>query len=508
MSTVLQKSVIVNVLAAMAGAVLTFSFAPFEVALLAPLSIGVFYFLCTNRTGKAAFWTGWFFGVGYFGLGVNWVYHSLHLFGAAVAPLAAVLTVAFCLSLALFPALLALVFSRFRLTDAPLRNALLFASLWALFELLRGKLFGGFPWILVGYSQTTEVLGALAPIIGVYGIGFLVVLWSSMGVILIYRKHHPQTRLTQVVAMAVIVLIPALAWFAGKIEYSVAKQSVLDVRLVQANIPQEMKFSQERLVNSINLYSSMTLDGLTDNTLVVWPETAIPTYFDRVDDVLVPFVKLLEEQNVEVLTGGFHRDGDHVYNSIRQLGGEKALYRKRHLVPFGEFMPLRFLLEPIAAFIDIPMSDLSKGEGPHETIEIFNETIGLSICYEDVYGEEMRASLPAASVLVNVSNDAWFGSSSAPHQHEQKARMRAREFARPLVRVTNTGVSSAIDFDGSILGRISHDEPGVFDVSISPRTGLTPYARTGNWPVFSVALLSFFIVVLAGPAGLFRRRNI
>ena len=420
MSALLQKSVFVNCLALLAGALLTFSFAPYEFALLAPLSVGFFFFLSINRSGKAAFWTGWFFGVGYFGLGVNWVYHSLHLFGAAVAPLAAFLTIAFCLSLAFFPAALAYAFDRFRKAHAPLRNALLFASLSALFELLRGKLFGGFPWILVGYSQTTDLLGGLAPIVGVYGIGFLVVLWSTFAVVLIDKHLRPGTLSGKAIAIGMLMLVPIVSVVANRIDFSEAKPTELTVRLVQANIAQEMKFSQERLVNSINLYTSMTLDSLADNTLVVWPETAIPTYFDRVDDVLVPFVAELDSKNVELLSGGFHRDGDRVYNSVRQIGGERALYKKRHLVPFGEFMPLRFLLEPIAAFIDIPMSDLSRGEGPHKPIAIFDESIGLSICYEDVYGEEMRAVLPEASVLVNVSNDAWFGSSAAPHQHETK----------------------------------------------------------------------------------------
>jgi len=164
------------------------------------------------------------------------------------------------------------------------------------------------------------------------------------------------------------------------------------------------------------------------------------------------------------------------------------LYQKRHLVPFGEFMPLRFLLDFAAAYIQIPMSDLSAGSGPHVPLSVGGVEVGVSICYEDVYGEEMRALLPVSTLLVNVSNDAWFGNSAAPHQHEQKARMRAREFARPLVRVTNTGVSSSIDHLGRVDGRIAHDTAGWLDVTVQPREGMTLYARTGNWPVFLIAL--------------------
>ncbi len=202
------------------------------------------------------------------------------------------------------------------------------------------------------------------------------------------------------------------------------------------------------------------------------------------------------------LTGVFYGEDGKSYNSVQQIGSQSAVYKKRHLVPFGEFMPFRFLLEPINRFINIPMSDLSAGDGPHTPLAIAGELIGISICYEDVFGEEMRAVLPDATVLINVSNDAWFGTHMAPHQHEQKARMRAREFERPLVRVTNTGVSSAIDYQGNILGRIKHDTKGILDVQVQPRDGATLYARTGNWPVF---LFSLFVVIMMFAFGRARR---
>ncbi|MBX2836654.1 MAG: apolipoprotein N-acyltransferase [Gammaproteobacteria bacterium] len=504
----LSKNWVLALLALLSGAGLTFSFAPYELSLLAPICVAVFYWVLTRKRSGKVFWFGWLFGVGYFGLGVNWVYHSLHLFGAAIAPLAALLTFLFCLALALFPAILASLYQRFQQSHSPLSNALLFAALWALLELLRGKLFGGFPWILVGYSQTTDLLGGLAPAVGVYGIGFLVVLWSALAVGVLQRKSNSSSVLSLCVSVVLLCAIPVSAQIVNRQSFSAPVGSEIQVRLVQANIPQEMKFSQERLVNSINLYTQLTLENLEPNTLVVWPETAIPTYFDRVDEGMQPFVDEMESRGVEVLAGGFHRQDGQVYNSVRQLGGDRALYRKRHLVPFGEFMPLRFLLEPISAFIDIPMSDISSGDGPHIPLQLMGEAVGVSICYEDVYGEEMRALLPESTVLINVSNDAWFGSSAAPHQHEQKARMRAREFARPLVRVTNTGISSAIDYKGRVLGRIPHDELGVFDVQIKPRTGSTLYAKTGNWPVLITALMCILLAMLQRPAGLFRQSNI
>ncbi len=264
--------------------------------------------------------------------------------------------------------------------------------------------------------------------------------------------------------------------------------------MVQANIPQELKFSRERLRNSLEQYTRLSFENLKPETqLIVWPETAIPTFYQNVAEAMRPFERQLQAQNIELLTGVFSAEADRSYNSVMQLGSQQSIYQKRHLVPFGEFMPFRFLLEPINRFINIPMSDLSAGDGPHKPLAVAGEQIGISICYEDVFGEEMRAVLPEATMLINVSNDAWFGTHMAPHQHEQMAQMRARELGRPLVRVTNTGVSSAIDYLGRISERIPQNQQGVLDVTVTPRTGLTPYARTGNYPMAIISLL--FIVL-------------
>lgn len=478
-------------LAICSGLILPLSFAPTEWWLLAPISLAVLYALIQQATPRQALLLGGLFGLGYFGIGVHWVYFSLHLFGAAIAPLAVLLTLVFVLVMAVFPAVTSYLWARYRTSASPLANAGLFAVLWVLSELLRGKLMNGFPWILIGYSQTSGPLGSLAPVTGVYGVSFLVVLCSGSVVVLLLGNMRCRT-----FSMLVIALPFVAAFALNNAKFSEPVGEPLNVRMVQANIPQEMKFSQDRLQSALTQYTTMTTQaGLDDINLVVWPETAIPTYFDRVDVAMQPFIASMDERNIDVLSGGFQRDGDDIYNAVRQLGGDRGVYRKRHLVPFGEYMPLRFILDFAAAYIDIPMADLAAGEGPHVPLQVQNVALGISICYEDVYGEEMRALLPASQLLINVSNDAWFGNSAAPHQHEQKARMRAREFARPLVRVTNTGVSSAIDHQGKILGRIAHNTNGILDVSVQPRSGYTLYARTGNWPVF-VLCVTFLLGLL------------
>ena len=489
MNTLTLPAWLTWIIAICAGLTLPLSFAPTEWWQVALGSLGVLYFLIQRCTARQAALLGWLFGLGYFGIGVHWIYHSLHLFGAAIAPLAAFLTFVFVLVMTVFPALCCGLWVRLSVRNRPVINALLFASLWVLLELLRGKLMGGFPWILIGYSQTSGPVGHLAPFIGVYGLSFLMVLFSALLVVIAFGKPRPR-----LFAFPLTFVLIVSAFGLKGLEFSTPAGEPLAVRMIQGNIPQAMKFSQDRLENALRLYTDMTFEAPLDNIdLVVWPETAVPTYYDVVESWFESFATRLDNMEVDLLTGVFVREGDDVYNAVKQIGGEREVYRKRHLVPFGEYMPMRFILDFAAKYIDIPMSDLSAGQGPHVPIDLQGTSVGVSICYEDVYGEKMRAVLPAAKVLVNVSNDAWFGNSAAPHQHEQKARMRAREFERALVRVTNTGVSSAIDYNGEMLGRISHNTKGILDVQVQPRDGATLYARTGNWPVF---LLSLFLVVM------------
>lgn len=481
-----------------AGALMVFTFAPYSThwALVFVLLL-VLYLSIQSLTPKQGFWAGWCFGFGYFGLCVNWVYNSIHLFGSATAPLAGAVTLLFVLVMTVFPALTVWVYLRLRQRVHWLWHAWLFASVWVLLELARGKIMGGFPWALLGYSQTTEWFGALAPYIGVYGIGFLIVLLPTLLVDLV---RHAQNNAYRVVASIVVLLIFGGTWFGvnklDTVEISEAKGTELNIRLVQANIPQELKFSVERLQNSLDQYTRLSVEDLPPTDIIIWPETAIPTYFSRVESVIEPFANALHAKGTEVLAGGFYSDGEKAYNSVRQLAGAKALYKKRHLVPFGEYMPFRFLLGWLNQFIEIPMSDLGQGTGPNLPIVLKGEPLGLSICYEDVFGEEMRELIPESTVLVNVSNDAWFGEKLAPYQHQQKAQMRARELVRPLIRVTNTGVSSVIDHKGRIEGSIEHNQQGYLDVTVFPRTGVSLYARTGNWPIFIFAMLVMIVVLL------------
>jgi len=498
-------------LALIAGVVLPFAFSPFDWWPIAFLSLGALFFLVKEASPKRSFVIGWWFSLGYLGFGISWVYNSVHDFGNAAPPLAVLITLLLVVMLALFPGVALWGAAHLRSRSAIL-NCAVFASVWSLQELWRGWYLGGFPWLLVGYTQTDSVFRAYASFIGVYGVGWIVSFFSSLLVVALFKRFITGTedaprrgRRTQMVSVALAVALPVLGWFLLSIEHSTEKSKDMRFRLVQGNIPQELKFSEERLVNSLQTYIGLSRVNPNNVDVVVWPETAIPTTFRRVEGVIGPFADSMLENGTEVLSGGFHRSGDSAFNAVRQLGGEQALYTKGHLVPFGEYVPFRFILDIVARFMFIPTSDMAKGTGPANLIDIKGEKLGLSICYEDVFGEEMAASFPGATILVNVSNDAWFGERIAPYQHQQMARMRAMEFERPLMRVTNTGVTSAISHKGKILQSIVHSEEGYFDIDVTPRTGATPYSWVKNYPVYAISLIILLLAYVV--KWLARRQN-
>ncbi|MCB1757556.1 MAG: apolipoprotein N-acyltransferase, partial [Gammaproteobacteria bacterium] len=480
-----------SLIALLAGMILPLAFAPYEIRPIAFLSPAILFLLWQFVPRRFIYLCGLLFQLGFFATGVHWVYYSIHLFGNAVAPLAVLVTALFVVGLALICSVAGLLYERLSRNSTVLVSALVFTAVWAFVEWLRGWIFGGFPWLAIGYSQIDTWFSGYAPLFGVYGIGLLVVLCSSLFVALLLDSSLR----SRWVSGVVIVAVPVAALLADYIDWAQDGEKALNIRMVQGNIKQQTKFDRDALTATLDLYGDLSLQAYADKPdIIIWPETAIPTYFHRVESYLQPLVKVLEEQDIELLTGGFNKDQerDNVFNAFRRLTGETQTYRKSHLVPFGEFMPFRFVLDSLASLIEIPMSDLSAGPAIQPPLDVAGEKLGISICYEDVFGEEMRFQLPAATVLVNVSNDTWFGDSAAPHQHQEIAAMRAREFSRPLVRVTNTGISAFISARGEVLETIPQFQQGILDREVMPRHGQTPYVRLGNYPV----IISFLLVFL------------
>jgi apolipoprotein N-acyltransferase len=272
------------------------------------------------------------------------------------------------------------------------------------------------------------------------------------------------------------------------------------VLLVQPNIPQALKWRPEQFEPTLKLLVELS-EAHRDSRLVIWPETAVPAFARRVETgVLEPLERMFRRQERTLLLGIVVGEDEHrYYNAMIKLGASgRGHYFKRHLVPFGEYMPLKLLLRPLVKLLAIPMSEFSAGRESKPLLELVGHAAGLSICYEDTFGDEVAQALPEAAFLVNASNDAWFGDSLAPHQHLEMARMRSLETGRWLLRATNTGISAIIDQRGRVRKRLEQFRRGVVEGVGEPRRGMTPYARWPDWPVVLLALTMLGIGFSAG----------
>lgn len=479
-----------DALALGAGACSVLAFAPFAWRVLAVLSPALLIGTWLDASPARALWRGYLYGLAGFGLGVSWVYNSIHEFGHAPAALAAAITLVFVLFLALYPALVGWVWARFLRGPLWLRIGAGVPVLWTLSEWLRSWVLTGFPWLLLGQAQVDGPLAGIIPVFGVLGASALSVLISAMLVLVVVSRGRGRWFAASMVGGVVLAAL-ALA----RVPWTAPAGEALRVSLIQGNISQDEKWRPERLAPTQALYAELSR-AHWDSRLIVWPETAIPMFYGDIDgSYFAPLAEEALRHGVHIVTGIFSEDPatHRVYNSLVRLGAPPEFYHKRHLVPFGEFLPLRGLLMWMNTMIVIPMSDLDAGKG-RPLLHAGDLVLGVSICYEDAYGNEVIDALPQANLLLNVSNDAWFGDSLAPAQHLEIARLRALETGRVLLRATNTGISAVIGPHGRIIARSPQFEVEVLSAQVRPRQGLTPFARWGNWGVVTVLLLALGII--------------
>jgi apolipoprotein N-acyltransferase len=283
-------------------------------------------------------------------------------------------------------------------------------------------------------------------------------------------------------------------WAGGqlleRVEWTQPRGAALQVALVQGNIAQEDKWAPDNLIATLDRYSGLSF-ALEDVDVVVWPETAIPAFYHQVEETFIPYLETeLHKTGMTLLTGipVLDRGSWDYYNSVISINGSRAIYNKQHLVPYGEYLPLRNLIGHTLDALAVPNADFTSGTAGQPLLHAAGYPVATSICYEVIFGEQVIRDLPDAALLVNVSNDAWFGGSLAPHQHLEMARMRARETGRPMLRATNTGISAIVDYRGNIIKRSAQDEEVVLTGRVTPRAGATPYVRTGNVPVIVVCM--------------------
>ncbi|HUH93391.1 MAG TPA: apolipoprotein N-acyltransferase [Casimicrobiaceae bacterium] len=468
------------------GAAGVLGFAPLGLWPLAILCQAALFALWSRaETPCAAGALGLAFGLGLFGAGVSWVYIALSTFGGMPGPLAGLATAVFCAYLALFPATTGWLCARLAPPASRERLAIA-AGGWTVAEWLRSWLFSGMPWLSVGYAQAHTPLAGYAPIGGAFLVGLAT---AGTAAFLAQLTAARSMRLRS--ALAALAGIGAI-WSVGAglrlIEWSAPAGAPVTVSLAQGNVEQHLKFDPRFRDRTLAIYG--TLVEQAKGRLTVLPESALPLFADEVPADFVDRLRAAAlARHGDVLVGLFffepRRPGeteDHYFNSVASLGSSPTqVYRKRHLVPFGETVPLKPLFGWfIRRVLHIPIEDQTPGPPDQLPLEVAGQRVAVDICYEDAFGAELARDARGATLLVNVTNDAWYGRSLAAEQHEQMATFRALELARPMLRATNTGITSIIDHRGNELARLPWFTRGVLEGSIAGRTGATPYARIGD----------------------------
>ena len=469
--------------ASLAGVIFPLGLAPFDAWPVIPLSAGLLY-TALNRTQRPV-GIGFAYGVGFFGAGVSWVYVSIHVYGNTPVSLAAVLTTAFCGGLGLLFAAQGVAFVRLA-SRHPAWRAVQFASLWVLFEWLRSWLLTGFPWLYAGYGALDSPLAGWIPVVGVYGTSWFLV---AVGCLVANALSQPRDIGRWVGTAAAIGPLVLAGLVLQRTEWTVSEGDAITVAVVQPNVPLKEKWDPRYRSRILSDFGTQSTALAQDHDLVVWPESALPGYRDRLLDVIEPIDQQLARLDTTLITGIPTRNTAGRYNSIMALGAGSGTYDKQKLVPFGEYVPLERWLRGVIAFFDLPMSQFVAGTTEQRPLIAGNLPVAPFICYEIVYPDLVQRYAQDAALLVTISNDTWFGQSAGPWQHFQMARYRAVELGRDLIRSTNDGVSALITSRGVVTSTASQFTESVVSGTVQPRSGHTPFAVTGSLPVWVFALI-------------------
>ena len=490
------------VAAFLAGASCTLAFAPYNIWVILPFAFAFSLWQSNTFSAKSQFKYWLSFGFGYFAVGISWVHVSMSEYGGIPLIASMLLMALLALFFAIFPALAGYLSRKISGAKPSIfHNLLLFPALWTGFEWLRGLGSYGFPWLWAGYSQTEGPLFALAPSIGALGLSYVLILIAGGIALALQRKPF-----------ALIVIAPivaAVTWLSPMLSDIHETGKSFKLAMVQGNIPQSTKWQPEALWPTMIKYMDLTRDNF-DADVIIWPEAAVPA--PQIDPNVAQFLATANQaatlNNSAIITGIIGLNDSEFYNQMIVLGnsqmkqqshGDYAVngdnqYKKHHLLPIGEFVPLQTLLRPIAPLFNLPMSSFTRGAYVQPDLKALGFHFTTAICYEIAFPEQVRANLKANSdVLLTVSNDAWFGKSIGPLQHMQIAQMRALELGRPLVRATNNGVTAVVDQHGKITSKLPQFETGVLRADIKLVKGETVFYRFGQWPI--LALCGFMLII-------------
>lgn len=500
------KPFLLPAIATLAGVCNTFAFAPFHFWIIQILSLAVLISLVIRtRTAKTAFILGWAYGFGSLISGIHWLFVSMHQFGGMNAPMAATAVILLSLFLGL-PAGFATGLSRLFMRRWNASHAIavffIFPSFWTIFEWVRGWIVTGLPWVVTGYAHTNSPLAGYAPVVGVYGICFIAAILS--GAIALFftigREHW--------IKLLAASLVPIVVLLAGgqilrHVQWTEPVGKPIQVRLLQGNIPQEFKFSPQQIQAALAMYADAITSKEAD--LIVTPETAVPVYVQQLPEGYLEHLSHFAARSFSHIALGIPlADSPKNYtNSVVVMspddhGKNRSYgyrYDKHHLVPFGEFIPTGF--HWFVSMMQIPLGDFTRGDPLQKPFAVKDQWILPNICYEDIFGEEIVGQIrneqetgnDQPTILLNVSNIAWFGNTIALPQHLQISQMRALETRRPMLRATNTGTTAVITPQGEIQAQLAPYTRAELNATVQGYQGTTPYIRYGNLLILAIAVL-------------------
>ncbi len=491
MKTELVSKTLTILIALVGGAILPLAFAPFNYYLAALISLLLLLWIWDKSSPKAAFQYGWFFGLAFFGFGVHWVYISIHEYGNAPIILAGLIVVTLVFLMALYFAIQGYLLNKIYPENNWKKLLLAFPATLVILEWLRGWLLTGFPWLFLGYSQLNTPLSGFAPILGVYGVSFFVA--QSSGACFAIIKFRKNYRL-----VTWLLLYLATIWTAGlllnKIDWTKKSAENIEVSLIQGNIPIEQKWRDSELWPILNIYSTLSAKNF-NSRIIVWPEAAIPTFPENIKPYLTQLSAAIKNNSSTIAAGApiYDQQQNLYYNGLITFGIDHGRYHKRHLLPFGEYMPFKFALKWLANFLIIPMSDFSSGGKMQPKLTIDSIVIAPFICYEIAYPGLALDYMPEARLIITISDDSWFGDSIAQNQHLEIAQMRSLETGRYQLFATNTGISAIIDQRGKIIAKTKSFTQEVLNGEAELYSSSTPWVKFGRYCWLGLMLLMLLI---------------
>ena len=480
-------------LALFCGLLFPLGFAPFDYWPLTILSISLVIYLVTERVEKNTFLLGLFYGFGQWGLGISWVYVSIHYHANQGILSSVLITSLFIFSLSLFTGLIFYLITKLKISNKKLHYLLFFPVVWVTVEVIRSNIFTGFPWLIVGTSLAGTSMGGWIPILGTYSASILVVMISG-GLVLIFRnkkKIHWSPAL-------IIMIILVSSFTLNKINWT-KEISIIQASIYQPNLTLKEKWSSEGVRQTMSMINGSISDA-QEGEFIFFPETAIIVDKEDLYTWISDIEKEAKSRNISLISGIIAKDVQNPglierYNRIEGFGATKGHYDKIHLVPFGEYIPLRGYLGKFLDILGVNLTDTIPGE-TYSLLKANNIVISASICFEIAFSDLVRKTAKKSNLLVTISNDTWFGSSIGPEQHLEIAQSRAQEHQKSLVRATNSGISAIIDRKGNVVNRQGFFENKQIRESVSIYEGKTPFSVVGNYFIYGYIILIFMYLLI------------